>query len=489
LSKIEYKHIFYLIFIAIALRFIFAAFYTFSGDACWHLSAARFFSEYGRLPLFERIGRNMPFWTPPLFHILAGLIMKLFSFAGKNISDFLVKMLSPLLNAFGIYYAFKLYKKLRLNKAMIFFSMLFFCLTPMSLYLGYLPYLDAIVASILVISIFFFVDGRYLLSGIFFGLSNLTKYNAAPMAPLFLWLIYIKLFRQREHGWLTKSLCFILPAGVLGLFIYVRNFLLFSNPVFITAAPVANLSGFFDPKTYFTLYLGLLSVPASHSTNLEIVTHYSLSLLVIWFILSTLYFLPMLYGFFRFRYIDQKRFIIAGLFGYILFFIFVLFYRASEIRLRYFLPMFIFLSIIWAQGITSIFSFVKRNRIFRSAVLAVLFVCVAMFILQEPVKLYIGHKSWESYDAVFSWADKNIPKNATVLELDDLNQCLSYHLFDRTLIWEFEPEKIAAADPLYIWDGWGKMSSSGYGALYQDQVSGIQIYKVKGSDIKIDDVS
>src|SRR3989338_4544714 len=78
-KPIDYsKWTFYLIILAIIIRFSLAFIYTVSGDACWHLSAARFISEEGKLPLFDPIGRDEPFWAPPLFHIIAAFFGMLF---------------------------------------------------------------------------------------------------------------------------------------------------------------------------------------------------------------------------------------------------------------------------------------------------------------------------------------------------------------------------------------------------------------------------
>src|SRR3989338_10086598 len=96
-KPIDYsKWTFYLIILAIIIRFSLAFIYTVSGDACWHLSAARFISEEGKLPLFDPIGRDEPFWSPPLYHIIVASVYNIFSMLfGSNIAGFAVKFISP----------------------------------------------------------------------------------------------------------------------------------------------------------------------------------------------------------------------------------------------------------------------------------------------------------------------------------------------------------------------------------------------------------
>ena len=61
LDKYE-KYALIAIIIAIILRFSLIGTYAVSGDACWHMSAARFMANNYQIPLFEPIGRDEPFW-------------------------------------------------------------------------------------------------------------------------------------------------------------------------------------------------------------------------------------------------------------------------------------------------------------------------------------------------------------------------------------------------------------------------------------------
>src|SRR3989338_4150835 len=81
-----------------------------SGDGCWHMSAAKFIAENGRIPSFDYIGRTEPFWPPPLFHIVNGFFYKIGELMGMG--DFLVRFTLPIASLFCLIFLFLIAKKL-----------------------------------------------------------------------------------------------------------------------------------------------------------------------------------------------------------------------------------------------------------------------------------------------------------------------------------------------------------------------------------------
>src|SRR3989338_107601 len=96
-KKMEYKKlIFAVIVIGVIVRFALAALSQVSGDACWHLSIARFIWENYKLPLFENLGRDSVFSRGPLFHIIAAVFFNVFGIFGYGAASFGMKMVPPL---------------------------------------------------------------------------------------------------------------------------------------------------------------------------------------------------------------------------------------------------------------------------------------------------------------------------------------------------------------------------------------------------------
>ena len=91
-----------LIVLATILRFAFALAYTVSGDACWHLSAAKFIATENKIPVFENIGRMQPFWPPPLFHFVSAFLYKLTAPISMNLADLSLKLASPIFGTLSV---------------------------------------------------------------------------------------------------------------------------------------------------------------------------------------------------------------------------------------------------------------------------------------------------------------------------------------------------------------------------------------------------
>src|SRR3989338_3339373 len=142
------------ILIGIILRFALAFVYSISGDSCWQLSASRFLAENKKFPLFEPLGRDEPFWAPPLFHIMAAFLYSLFGIYGPNAAEFGMKMLSPLFGSLTLVLAYLISKKL-FDEKITFYSMLFTSFIPIFIDYHVFSYIDGTLAFFVVLSIYF----------------------------------------------------------------------------------------------------------------------------------------------------------------------------------------------------------------------------------------------------------------------------------------------------------------------------------------------
>ena len=116
LGKYE-KYTIIVLIIAIVIRFALVSLYTVSGDACWYFSISKFIGNNMQIPLFEPLGRDEPFWAPPLFHIIAALFSSIFSIFG---SDFGLKLISPLFGSLSLIVSYLILKKFLSEKALFY---------------------------------------------------------------------------------------------------------------------------------------------------------------------------------------------------------------------------------------------------------------------------------------------------------------------------------------------------------------------------------
>ena len=124
LGKYE-KYAIIVLIIAIIIRFSLIPVYTVSGDACLHLSASKFIGENAKITLFDPLGRDEPFWAPPLFHIIASIFYLIFSPINGELG---LKLIAPLFGSGALVLSYLILKRF-LNERALFYSILFISLT------------------------------------------------------------------------------------------------------------------------------------------------------------------------------------------------------------------------------------------------------------------------------------------------------------------------------------------------------------------------
>ena len=221
MKKINYEKLtIILLVIAIGVRFALVLFYTVSGDACWHLSVAKFISDEHKLPVLEPLGRDEPFWAPPLFHLVSALFYGIFG-------DFGLKLAAPLFGGAALILGWLILRKF-LNDRAVFFGMLFLSFLPIMMDYSVLGYGESVLTFFVLLSIYFALEGKFAWSGAAAGFSVLSKYNGAFVVPALLYIAYSK--SKENERWKNAAFVCIIPALIASPWL-IRNFLVLGNPV------------------------------------------------------------------------------------------------------------------------------------------------------------------------------------------------------------------------------------------------------------------
>ena len=488
-----------LIVIVALIRFAFAAAYTVSGDACWHLSAVRFIANENRIPLFEGIGRLQPFWAPPLFHFISAFLYKISVPISSEFADISSKLVSPIFGTLTIIILYIITRKF-FDEKIAFYSMIFINFIPIFLDYSVFSYVDSTAAFFSILSIYLMLNNIYILSSVSLGLALLSKYNAVFMYPLILYLAY-RLTKNKETIYKRLALVAFLPLAVSSIW-FIRNLILLGNPfwpflngIFKGVAPEAaynNISfgPLFSSGTYLSSYLEFFGVPGG---NISLISFYNgpflKYLFLIWLAGTIVFIYPFIKGLFQknIEYNDKKKFLISVyiLFASYLFMILVYLINVGLIYSRLLLPIVPFMGIIWAKGLSSI----KVKRLYIIALLVI----GAGFIVTEGVKLYVAANEWSKYSSDFQWVKSNTNK-------DDIfygnGQCLPYNIN------RFVHSPKANADPNavdYVWvnNNWAidfkmdkeslsKAKSKGLKAVYNNAKTGTAVYRVEHNNVKMD---
>ena len=479
------------IMVGALLRFALAALSHPASDSCWHLSVARFIAENGRIPLFEQFGISdrSVFSAPPLFHLVAAFVYRLFGLV--NASEFAVKLVSALFGSLTLPVVFLAARK-AYGSRIAFFATFFVAFLPLHINSSVVSFVDSLAVLLAVLVVYFLLLRRILLSAVFLGLALTAKQTMMFFVPFFIFAVVV-LYRARPKAVLAKLVASGAVAGLIGLPWLVRNYLLLGNPLWpflykilggkivpesLQGFSLAGLFSFIIPARFF---LELLGAPLGSLAALSFVSiPFANVAVAAWLALTVLFILPAVAG--LFARIQYRIYLFAWLALFLLVTaIYVM--NVGVVSARFFLPAVPALAVVWAFGIDSMLRKasgigVAGQRLVPVAII-ILVGCAAAFSAVESGKVLVAARSWSAYDADFSWVRENTPSDALIAYR---GQCMSYNVhrhsnFDLAMAdyaWvnhDFKLEPVSILEPAYLQE-----IEDGFVLVYENAATGTKVY-------------
>ncbi len=428
------------IILAIIMRFSLISLYTVSGDACWHFSVSRFIGDNAQIPLFEPLGRNEPFWAPPLFHIIAALFSSIFSVFG---SDFGLKLVAPLFGSMSLIVSYLILRKF-LNEKALFYSILFMSFIPIFIDYSILGYVESMLTFFVLLSIYFALNHHLVLSSISIGLAILTKYHGIFVIPVILFIVYKNCNKKLVLR--NSAIVSVIPI-IISLPWFIRNWILLGNPIwpflnFIfkgfeqQAYSTLDITHLFSINTYIATHLGFFGIPDGNYNTLFFIDIPYLPVLFSVFLVATIIFIiPLLFGL---RTNRGSIFYMLLLSYGILFVPYII--NVGPFVSRILLPAIISLAFFYGIGMERITAKYKIKTLFP----LIIIIISAGFVITEAAKFTIASKSWDFYNEDFNWVKSNTNKDDVFIVG---SQCIQYHI-DRTSLF---PSDLKTDNYNYIW--------------------------------------
>ncbi len=483
------KYALIIVFAGLAIRLSLSFYTSVSGDACWHLAAARYAGRTGSLPLFEPLGRDI-FWPPPLFHL-----MNAFSYASLDwmLGEASLKLAAPLLGTLFLWYAFLVVRKLFDSKT-AFYSTLFLFMIPIQLYQSAIGYPDIAFGLFSLMAIYYSLQNRLLVSAAATGLALLTKTNAFFIIPAIIYILY----RSSPRGFLKKLLVFMAIALLIALPWYARNWLYLGNPIWpfmnnmfhgYESPSVPEHSFIFDaPSLGSSFYLSMFGVPNGDMRNLMLIENQWL--IAGWVALTAIFISFFIAGFLYFlkkrKTMRSMGFdVVILLFASLFFFQIIMAMNIGDFQTRYIMPALLFFSVFWSVGLMAV---LKKSSL-KIATAIFLVISASTFIGGEFVKSKIAGDMWNAYEGDFDWVHDNTDKNSLILTPN--SQCYSYKLDRYTASEMFVENGFYSRDRIdYVFypDFTGnslvvstytkKPDLLGSSLVYENNATGIRLYKI-----------
>lgn len=474
-----------------------ASIYHVSGDGCWHIQSSKFIAENHKFPLFEPLGRDEPFWSPPLYHITVAVVYSIFNYISHNAANFAIKFVSPIFGILTLIFSFLVIKKLT-NPKIAFYSVIFLAFTPLFIDYSVLSYVENAMMFFVILSIYFLINGRTALSGISVGLSVLAKYNGSFIVPLLLFILYKKYGNKKVF--LKKSLTLIALLLLIASPWLIRNWILLGNPVwpFINfifhgfeskSYSQANFQNLIGPDLYVSTYLGIFGVPDGNYTVFSFanIPHFNI-LIAIWLLGTVIFIIPFVVGILKFnknkdkaKNYEIKNMLLIWILPYLVLFII---YAANVGTLisRIIIPIFPALAIFWAFG----FNYLSNKSFGKLFSILLVFVIIGL-VSSEYIKTGIASDSWNKYNPDFEWVKSSTNENSVFLVN---GQCIPYNLERES--WYITAKNIKKADYAWVNQNFALdrrsvlndndlklIQSQSSNVVYSNKDTGTTIYRIK----------
>jgi len=223
-----------------------------------HLGYIEHICRTGALPDFDPSTR-WSFYNPPLFHILASVILGLFHFPGEGIDTGaweLVQLLPSVAILFAVIGTYRLLRELGAHGVPLLIGVTIVSFHPSLSYLSLTLNNDALAFTFTVWAVYYAVRWfrepkmRTILAlAACIGLGMMTKLSVALVAPPVALLFAVRFFRDKTWGtYIGQFAAFLGVCVPLGLFWGIRNYLRFElSPLYVQALPETssqNISGY-----------------------------------------------------------------------------------------------------------------------------------------------------------------------------------------------------------------------------------------------------
>jgi len=190
-----------------------------TGDAAFHYSIARYMGETWRIPTFEYVTGPDPFWYPPLFHIITAVLYRLTG----------ILTLTPLL--FGVaglilfhIFCVRFYPKHALS------ATLFLAFLPFHIYYSSIGYIETLLFLITVAAFYFYFS--FLKSKRTRDLAYAVFMSALAASAHYHGIVVLLSITAHLALQDRRKAAIVLAAGlILSCPWYIRNFVVFGNPV------------------------------------------------------------------------------------------------------------------------------------------------------------------------------------------------------------------------------------------------------------------
>jgi len=478
--------------------------YHVSGDGCWHIQAGKFLADNYKIPSFEPLGRDEPFWSPPLYHIFVAFIYLLFNTFNHNVANFAIKFVSPIFGILSLIFSFFVVKKLA-NSKIAFYSTLFLAYVPIFIDHSVISYVESMLVFFVILSVYFLINDKIFLSGMAAGFSILTKYNGVFILPLLVYFLYRK-HANKKIFYKNAFLIVFLPLLIAAPW-FLRNWAIFGNPVWpflnfifkgleLKSYSQARLQNLFHPNFVIFTYLGIFGVPDGNYAAFSFFNvPYFKFLLGFWLIGTLFFIIPLIIGFFIKNEAAKKQknnlnsgtsankvFFVVWLTSYlILFLLYVVNVGWSVSRIM--LPAFPALAFFWASGYDKLMTKIKFGKMINLLTILV----IIGFVFTSVIKTNLATNAWKFYQNDFDWVKSNTEKNSVFIAN---GQCVPNNI-ERSSLYAIN-ENLRMAN--YIWinqqfkldkrsiieDNQLKLiESKNYDKIYSNKRTNTIIYKIK----------
>lgn len=420
------------ILLLITLRFILAIYYPIFSDANMYFYQAKRIAADPSLLINPEIS-----YFPPLLFIIGAFMHALLGEIG-------LKLIAPFFGAVGIYYTYRLGRELFGERAGLF-GAVFLGIIPSHIYLSSMGYMDSMVTGLSIAFVYYFYKAntlrRIVLAGVLAGLAALSKLTGLIVfvfiAVYFAIALLLRLLNSAKNfkfpSELFKRSIYISIIGfVISAPYYLRNWLLFKNPLFPAGGSAIHYTRTFDPGVLSLEYYGeLVSVANKTSTAFDYLKETFLDL---WGIptaqLGSISFVPnsVIYAFIIFSFLISF-FFISGVIRntsvksvpvhtWLLTWFFALLILKTDLiwGFRRLLPIAPFISILAACEFDRVTSSGKHFSKIKLKQIAYIMLLLAVIVFPASQ----AAKAWYAKDYFYTYSDsleylKNLPDDSIVL--------------------------------------------------------------------------